>query len=69
MLNIWKLLPGSQTSSFNRPKTKANDFISIDTICYVRSSTSGGNKSRFDLELKGGEIRSFMADSPTDCLE
>ena len=32
MLNIWKLLPGSQTSSFNRPKTKANDFISIDTI-------------------------------------
>ena len=39
MLNIWKLLPGSQTSSFNRPKTKANDFISIDTICYVRSST------------------------------
>ena len=68
-INVWKLLPGSQATVAVRPTGKPTESISIDSICYVRPTSSNGNKSRFDLEIKGGIIRSFIADSPKDCVE
>lgn len=68
-INIWKLLPGSQSTVALRPTRKPTESIAIDSICYVRSTTSNGNKSRFNLEIKGGIIRSFIADSPKECTE
>ena len=68
-INVWKLLPGSQATVAVRPAGKPTESISIDSICYIRPNSSNGNKSRFNLEMKGGIIRSFIADSPKDCVE